>query len=40
MLDTSARLLRLLSILPTRPDWTGAELAARLAAAHRRSITS
>ena len=30
MLDTSARLLRLLSILPTRPDWTGAELAARL----------
>jgi predicted DNA-binding transcriptional regulator YafY len=30
MLDTSARLLRLLSILPTRPDWTGPELAGRL----------
>jgi predicted DNA-binding transcriptional regulator YafY len=30
MLDTSARLLRLLALLPTRPDWTGPELAARL----------
>jgi predicted DNA-binding transcriptional regulator YafY len=30
MLDTSARLLRLLSILQTRPDWTGPELAQRL----------
>jgi len=30
MLDTSARLLRLLSILPARPDWSGPELAARL----------
>ncbi len=31
MLETSARLLRLLSILQVRPDWTGAELADRLA---------
>lgn len=31
MLDTSARLLRLLSLLQTRRDWTGAELAERLA---------
>ncbi|MFC6023186.1 helix-turn-helix transcriptional regulator [Plantactinospora solaniradicis] len=30
MLDTSARLLRLLAILQTRPDWTGPELAERL----------
>lgn len=30
MLDTSARLLRLLAILPTRPAWTGPELAERL----------
>lgn len=30
MLDTSARLLRLLSLLQSRPDWAGAELAARL----------
>jgi predicted DNA-binding transcriptional regulator YafY len=30
MLETSARLLRLLSLLQTRPDWTGAELATRL----------
>jgi predicted DNA-binding transcriptional regulator YafY len=31
MLETSARLLRLLSLLQSRPDWTGAELAERLA---------
>ncbi|WP_068052241.1 helix-turn-helix transcriptional regulator [Nocardia xishanensis] len=30
MLETSARLLRLLSLLQTPRDWTGAELAARL----------
>jgi predicted DNA-binding transcriptional regulator YafY len=30
MLDTSARLLRLLSLLQARRDWTGAELADRL----------
>ncbi|HXU98024.1 MAG TPA: helix-turn-helix domain-containing protein, partial [Jiangellaceae bacterium] len=30
MLETSARLLRLLSLLQTRRDWTGGELAARL----------
>ena len=30
MLDTSARLLRTLSLLQARRDWTGAELAARL----------
>lgn len=30
MLDTSARLLRLLSLLQARPEWAGAELAARL----------
>ena len=30
MLDTSARLLRMLSLLQSRRDWTGAELAARL----------
>src|SRR5437899_1901916 len=30
MLDTSARLLRLLALLQTRRDWPGAELASRL----------
>ncbi|MFY1691070.1 helix-turn-helix transcriptional regulator [Plantactinospora sp. WMMB782] len=30
MLETSARLLRLLAILPTRTEWTGPELAQRL----------
>jgi predicted DNA-binding transcriptional regulator YafY len=30
MLETSARLLRLLSLLQTRRDWSGAELAQRL----------
>src|SRR6516164_6644780 len=30
MLETSARLLRLLSLLQARRDWTGAELATRL----------
>ena len=30
MLETSARLLRLLSLLQTRRDWSGAELAERL----------
>ncbi|WP_055589159.1 helix-turn-helix transcriptional regulator [Peterkaempfera griseoplana] len=30
MLQTSARLLRLLSLLQTRPDWTGPELGRRL----------
>ncbi|NUR69963.1 MAG: YafY family transcriptional regulator [Hamadaea sp.] len=30
MLETSARLLRLLTILPSRPAWTGTELAERL----------
>ena len=30
MLQTSARLLRLLSLLQSRPDWQGAELAERL----------
>src|SRR5262249_59848046 len=30
MLETSARLLRLLSLLQARRDWTGAELAGRL----------
>lgn len=30
VLDTSARLLRLLSLLQARPEWPGAELAARL----------
>ncbi|MFI6322105.1 helix-turn-helix transcriptional regulator [Nonomuraea sp. NPDC050556] len=30
MLDTSVRLLRLLALLQARPDWQGAELAARL----------
>src|SRR3954468_8144800 len=31
VLDTSARLLRLLSLLQSRPDWSGPELADRLA---------
>ena len=37
MLETSARLLRLLSLLQTPRDWTGADLAERLEvdAAHR-----
>ena len=30
MLETSARLLRLLSIMQSRRDWSGPELAARL----------
>ena len=30
MLNTSARLLRLLALLQVKPDWTGPELAARL----------
>src|SRR5260221_10570283 len=30
MLETSARLLRLLSLLQTRGDWTGPQLAERL----------
>jgi predicted DNA-binding transcriptional regulator YafY len=30
MMETSARLLRLLSLLEVRPDWSGADLAARL----------
>lgn len=30
MIDTSARLLRLLSLLQSRPEWAGPELAARL----------
>jgi len=30
MLETSARLLRLLSLLQSTPEWTGSELAARL----------
>ena len=35
MLETSARLLRLLSLLQTRRDWTGAELAERLGVSSR-----
>jgi predicted DNA-binding transcriptional regulator YafY len=35
MLGTSARLLRLLSLLQTRPDWTAAELAERLGVSAR-----
>ncbi|MEV0175460.1 YafY family protein [Streptomyces sp. NPDC050803] len=35
MLETSARLLRLLSLLQTPRDWTGAELAERLAVTTR-----
>jgi predicted DNA-binding transcriptional regulator YafY len=35
MLETSARLLRLLSLLQTRPDWTSTELATRLGVSTR-----
>ncbi|MET0783142.1 MAG: WYL domain-containing protein [Leifsonia flava] len=35
MLDTSARLLALLSLLQSRPDWSGTELAARLGVSTR-----
>ncbi|HEV2780230.1 MAG TPA: YafY family protein [Actinophytocola sp.] len=35
MLETSARLLRLLSLLQSRPDWTGTELAERLGVSRR-----
>ena len=35
MLETSARLLRLLSVLQLRPDWAGGELAARLGVSTR-----
>lgn len=35
MLETSARLLRLLSLLQTRRDWSGAELAERLGVTDR-----
>jgi len=35
MLETSARLLRLLSLLQSRRDWTGPELAARLGVSTR-----
>ena len=35
MLETSARLLRLLSLLQARPDWPGATLAARLGVSAR-----
>ena len=35
MLETSARLLRLLSLLQTRPDWTGQALADRLGVSAR-----
>jgi len=35
MLETSARLLRLLSLLQTPRDWTGAELAERLSISTR-----
>jgi predicted DNA-binding transcriptional regulator YafY len=35
VLDTSARLLSLLSLLQTRPDWTGPELAERLGVGER-----
>ncbi|MEU2043473.1 helix-turn-helix transcriptional regulator [Nocardia niwae] len=35
MLETSARLLELLTLLQTRPDWTGPELAARLGVTSR-----
>ncbi|MDX6428315.1 MAG: hypothetical protein QOE54_681 [Streptosporangiaceae bacterium] len=35
MLETSARLLRLLSLLQTRPDWSGPELAGRLGVSTR-----
>ena len=32
MVETSARLLRLLTLLEVRPQWSGADLAARLSA--------
>jgi predicted DNA-binding transcriptional regulator YafY len=35
VLETSARLLRLLTLLQTRPDWTGPELAGRLGVTSR-----
>ncbi|WP_406297062.1 YafY family transcriptional regulator [Embleya sp. NBC_00888] len=35
MLETSARLLRMLSLMQTRPDWTGPELAERLGVSGR-----
>jgi len=35
MLETSARLLRLLSLLQARPEWSGAELAGRLGVTDR-----
>src|SRR5689334_11308575 len=35
MLETSARLLRLLSLFQARPDWTSTELAARLGVSTR-----
>src|ERR1700685_3031032 len=35
MRETSARLLRLLSLLQARPDWAGADLARRLEIAPR-----
>ncbi|WP_034591053.1 helix-turn-helix transcriptional regulator [Hamadaea tsunoensis] len=35
MLTTSARLLRLLTLLPTRPEWAGPELAGRLEVTER-----
>jgi predicted DNA-binding transcriptional regulator YafY len=35
MLETSARLLRLLSLLQTRPEWSGPELAERLGVSAR-----
>ncbi|SEL83184.1 helix-turn-helix transcriptional regulator [Nonomuraea pusilla] len=35
MLDTSARLLRLLSLLQSRPEWPGRDLAERLGVARR-----
>src|SRR6185437_12226344 len=35
MLETSARLLRLLSLFQARRDWTGTELAARLGVTSR-----
>ena len=35
MLETSARLLRLLSLLQARPDWSGADLADRVGVSAR-----
>ena len=40
MLETSARLLRLLSLLQSRRDWSGAELAERLASARAPSAAT